>query len=157
MFLGEAPGSLENKTGYPFVGVAGRVLNTMFNLCHYPFDYLITNMVCCRPCNVIYLEDSAHDIPFSELVDGEDYEIHDWNRDPTPAEMLHCRSHITQLIKEYDPHGLVRLGKIATNFPSPLPSIELHHPAYLARMEYPLLTAIEEVEKLENFIKEIHQ
>lgn len=53
MFIGEAPGADEDKTGRPFVGRAGQLLTKgllALNL-HREQDYYITNICKCRPEN----------------------------------------------------------------------------------------------------------
>lgn len=160
MLIGEAPGSLENKTGYPFVGTAGRILEQTIKHCRIQFKYLITNTVCCRPVDIIYLDapsDNPEDVArlnkeFHSLQEGEDYELHSWNRDPSPPEIEACRPHIDELVSSWEPHGVVYLGKIAQSYKTSLPRISLLHPAYIARMEYKLGTVIDESHKLEKFI-----
>lgn len=157
MFIGEAPGELEDVTGVPFVSVAGRILNQLFEHVPYQFQYLITNAVGCRPVTVYYLDDKMEGKPLSELQLGDDYELDDWNRDPSPGEIEQCRPHIHELVDNWEPHGIVYLGKIARKAfpPKSIKHLELYHPAYIARMEYKLLTVIKEARKLEKFIEEI--
>ncbi len=50
MFVGEAPGAEEDKQGRPFVGAAGKHLNSLLNLIGLNReDIFITNIVKCRP------------------------------------------------------------------------------------------------------------
>src|SRR4051794_25059893 len=50
MFIGEAPGQLEDRTGSPFVGAAGQFLNKLLEETGLNrSDLFITNTVKCRP------------------------------------------------------------------------------------------------------------
>lgn len=50
MFVGEGPGENEDKTGRPFVGAAGKVLNDLLARAQIDrSDVFITNIVKCRP------------------------------------------------------------------------------------------------------------
>ncbi len=49
-FVGEAPGAAEDKTGTPFVGRSGRLLDTMIEATgHIRTDVTVLNTVACRP------------------------------------------------------------------------------------------------------------
>ena len=176
LFIGEAPGQLEDVTGYPFVGVAGKILNHTIKHTRIQFSYLITNVIGCRPVDVWFM-DSSYDTKLEEDIcddDGltrnhtptfnlndyvlnEDYELHNWNRDPHPSEIEACKDHITELIEEYKPHGVIHLGKIAQSYKTKLPHISLFHPAYIARMEYKLLTVLQEARKIDQFLERLHK
>ena len=50
MFVGEGPGQNEDKQGLPFVGAAGRLLNSLLDSIGLErSDVFITNIVKCRP------------------------------------------------------------------------------------------------------------
>jgi len=50
MFIGEAPGQQEDEEGKPFVGRAGRLLDSLLRQISWSRDLcFITNVVCCRP------------------------------------------------------------------------------------------------------------
>jgi uracil-DNA glycosylase family 4 len=50
MIIGEAPGAQEDKTGHPFVGAAGRFLDSVLEGTGMDrADFFITNIVKCRP------------------------------------------------------------------------------------------------------------
>ncbi len=50
VFVGEAPGYWEDLKGLPFVGAAGKILNTLMTKIGLPRDSVfITNVVKCRP------------------------------------------------------------------------------------------------------------
>ena len=91
MFIGEAPGYHEDRRGQPFVGAAGRVLETMLNSAGLKrSDVFITNIVKCRPPN---------------------------NRDPRPEEIASCRKYLSAQIDAVSPKVIVTLGRHAmSNF-----------------------------------------
>lgn len=53
LFVGEAPGKVEDAFGKPFIGPAGRLLNRLIDAT-VPVSktYAITNIVCCIPTDV---------------------------------------------------------------------------------------------------------
>jgi uracil-DNA glycosylase len=156
LLIGEAPGEFEDILGVPFVGPAGTVLDRIITATHTQFQFLITNTVLCRPQTIVYLSSEAEDTPLGELCYGEDYEIQDKNRDPDQNEMRLCRPHIDELAKDFQPHGVVYLGKVAKFYPTKLPTVELYHPAYILRLEYKLQTLLLEAQKLSKFIKTLN-
>lgn len=99
------------------------------------------------------METEAPDI--TQLHEGEDYEIHELNREPQKAEMEQCRPHIDEIIEDFKPHGIVYLGEVAKNYKTKLPTLELYHPAYISRMEYKLLTVYKQSHKLELFVERL--
>ncbi len=87
MFIGEAPGADEDRTGIPFVGKAGQLLNKL--LAHIKInreDVFIANILKCRPPN---------------------------NRDPQPAEVKECLPYLLKQIELIRPKVIVSLGRIA--------------------------------------------
>jgi uracil-DNA glycosylase family 4 len=87
MFIGEAPGAEEDRTGRPFVGRAGQLLNKL--LSHIKVkreDVFITNILKCRPPN---------------------------NRDPLPDEVEECLPYLHRQIDLIQPKIIVALGRIA--------------------------------------------
>ncbi len=88
MFIGEGPGQKEDETGRPFVGAAGKFLETMLagiNLTRE--DVFIGNVVKCRPPN---------------------------NRDPENAEVETCTTlWLFQQIKILMPLLIITLGRHA--------------------------------------------
>ena len=180
LFIGEAPGELENKTGVPFVGIAGKILYHLFKHTHFQFQYCITNTVGCRPVDVIMVDE---DYELSDELTSDDYELINWNREPTKAEIELCKPHIDELLEWYQPHGVVYLGKIAESYKDPkylvheakllhtdaklfrhtaykkdfvyrhVPTLSLFRPAYIAKLEYKLLTIRKEAKKLDEFVE----
>lgn len=99
------------------------------------------------------MEDEAPDI--TKLKEGEDYEIHEMNREPQLPEIEACKSHIDEIIQDFQPHGIVYLGEVAKSYKTNLPNLSLYHPAYIARLEYKLLTVNKQSRKLELFIERL--
>ena len=87
MFVGEAPGSNEDKSGHPFVGRAGNLLDQLLNSIGLDRDKVfITNMVKCRPPN---------------------------NRDPQNDEIESCSSYLDSQIEALSPKVIVTLGRFS--------------------------------------------
>ena len=88
MFIGEGPGEMEDKTGRPFVGRAGKLLTKIINtvLELQRSDVYIANIVKCRPPN---------------------------NRVPTIEEAQTCKPYLLKQIEIINPQILVCLGKTA--------------------------------------------
>ena len=87
MFVGEAPGENEDKTGQPFVGRAGQLLDRFLYAVDIPKeDVYIANILKCRPPK---------------------------NRDPLPAEEDACIDFLRRQVKLIRPKVIVCLGRIA--------------------------------------------
>lgn len=85
MFIGEGPGQNEDQQGLPFVGRAGKLLDSL--LAQVPLqrsDIFITNVVKCRPPG---------------------------NRDPEPDEVAACMPYLKAQIELIDPRAIVTLGR----------------------------------------------
>ncbi len=90
MFIGEAPGFHEDRQGLPFVGAAGRLLETLLNGIGLKRDEVyIANVLKCRPPG---------------------------NRDPMPDEIESCTPYLREQIRLIDPRLIVSLGNFATQF-----------------------------------------
>ena len=90
LFIGEAPGFHEDKQGVPFVGAAGKLLDTL--LAEVGLDrtqVAIVNVIKCRPPN---------------------------NRDPLPDEIESCRPYLEGQLRHMQPKVIVTLGNFATRF-----------------------------------------
>ncbi len=89
VFVGEAPGYWEDVRGRPFVGAAGRLLDTLLAEINLSRGMVyITNVVKCRPPE---------------------------NRDPLPVEVETCAPYLNRQIKIIEPEILVTLGRHATS------------------------------------------
>lgn len=87
MFVGEAPGEQEDKTGTPFVGRAGQLLDRfLFAVDIDRSDVYIANILKCRPPK---------------------------NRDPLPAEEDACIEYLREQVRIIRPKIIVCLGRIA--------------------------------------------
>jgi len=74
--VGEAPGKEEDRSGRPFVGGAGRILNVMLSEAGIDRrDCYITNVMDIRPVNNDFgefYEDKSRKVPSKALIDGRD-------------------------------------------------------------------------------------
>ena len=124
LFIGEGPGAEEDRTGRPFVGQAGRLLDRMiFAMGFERREVYIANVVKCRPPG---------------------------NRDPKDDEVAACAAFLDRQIELIQPTVIVALGKPAsrrltgTNKPMGalrgrwssyrgIPLMPVFHPAFLLR------------------------
>ncbi|HEY8103787.1 MAG TPA: uracil-DNA glycosylase [Gaiellaceae bacterium] len=96
MFVGEAPGFHEDQQGVPFVGQAGKLLETLLNgIGLTRADVYIANVLKCRPPG---------------------------NRDPQPDEIEACESHLFHQIELIRPTLVATLGNFATKLLSGKPT-----------------------------------
>jgi len=122
--VGEAPGSEEDRTGLPFVGRAGKLLDLL--LLSVGFDresVYICNVLKCRPPN---------------------------NRDPQPEEVATCSPYLHGQLDAIRPRALLAVGKFAAQMLTGsdvgigqlrgrrheyrgIPVVATYHPAYLLR------------------------
>jgi len=87
MIIGEAPGAEEDARGEPFVGRAGRLLNTMLQAMGFAREAVyIANIVKCRPPK---------------------------NRDPKPEEMVACTPYLRRQITLIEPRVILAVGRVA--------------------------------------------
>ncbi len=101
MFIGEGPGKVEDKTGRPFVGPAGKFLNVLLKSIDLERkDVFIANMVKCRPPN---------------------------NRDPEDDEKKACRPWLNKQIELIEPKIFVPLGRHAMHKFLPSAKISKEH------------------------------
>lgn len=125
MLIGEAPGAEEDRLGDPFVGQAGKLLDSMLaaiGLSRQENVY-IANVLKCRPPG---------------------------NRNPSPEEVAQCSPHLLQQIGLVKPKLILAMGRFAAQTLlktdasisslrgrvhryAGLPLIVTYHPAYLLR------------------------
>ncbi len=87
LFVGEAPGDNEDKTGIPFVGRAGKLLDQYLFAVDIPRESVyIANILKCRPPQ---------------------------NRDPLPAEEDACMEYLRRQVRLIKPKMIVCLGRIS--------------------------------------------
>ena len=90
MLVGEGPGRSEDVQGKPFVGAAGKFLNSLLDEADLPREGVyICNIVRCRPPN---------------------------NRDPLPDEIETCTPYLNRQIVAIQPSFIVTLGKHSTDY-----------------------------------------
>lgn len=90
MFIGEAPGRNEAKTGRPFCGAAGKILDTLLQSINLPRESVyITNIVKDRP-------------PF--------------NRDPLPEEITAYGPFLDRQIEIIQPKVVATLGRYSMDY-----------------------------------------
>lgn len=125
LFIGEGPGADEDEQGDPFVGQAGRLLDSMLGAIgiRRGREVYIANVVKCRPPG---------------------------NRTPTPEEAAACAPFLDRQIDLVQPKLIVALGKTAamrlleteaslgslrgrTHRYRGIPLVVTYHPAYLLR------------------------
>lgn len=126
LIIGEAPGAEEDRQGEPFVGRAGKLLNSMLQAIGLKREQVfIANILKCRPPN---------------------------NRDPEPEEVICCEPYLKKQIEWIQPKIILALGRIAAQnllkvetpigkmrgqcyeYPDPkVPVVVTYHPAYLLR------------------------
>jgi uracil-DNA glycosylase len=88
MFVGEAPGANEDRMGLPFVGQAGRLLDTLLGEIGLErSDVFIANVLKCRPPG---------------------------NRDPLPREIEACQGYLREQVALIEPSVICTLGNFAT-------------------------------------------
>src|SRR4051812_12981057 len=88
MFVGEAPGANEDKQGLPFVGQAGRLLDTLLGEIGLTRgDVFVANVLKCRPPG---------------------------NRDPLPQEIDACQDYLFRQLELIAPRVVCTLGNFAT-------------------------------------------
>lgn len=128
MLIGEGPGAEEDRTGRPFVGQAGQLLDQILAAVGLSRDMVyIANVVKCRPPG---------------------------NRNPEPDEVAQCEHWLLEQIKTVRPQLLVTLGNVPTQWAletslgitktrgkwaeckklsAPIWVMPIFHPAYLLR------------------------
>jgi DNA polymerase len=88
MFIGEAPGANEDKLGLPFVGAAGKLLDTLLTEIGLDrSEVFIANTVKCRPPG---------------------------NRDPHPHELDSCHRYLRSQVELIQPKVICTLGNFST-------------------------------------------
>ena len=101
LLVGEGPGEDEDRTGVPFVGESGKVLDTYLEAVRLSrkTDLFITNVVACRAFNV---------------TKGPDGKTKNENRIPSSDERAACWPRLEEIIYRVDPLIIVTMGKTPT-------------------------------------------
>ena len=88
MFIGEAPGANEDRLGLPFVGQAGKLLDTLLGQIGLSrAEVFIANTLKCRPPG---------------------------NRDPHPNEIATCQDYLRRQVDLIEPTVICTLGNFST-------------------------------------------
>ena len=88
MFVGEAPGASEDEQGVPFVGRAGKLLETLLEEIGLSrSEVFIANTLKCRPPG---------------------------NRDPQPIEISNCEDYLRRQVELIEPSVICTLGNFST-------------------------------------------
>jgi uracil-DNA glycosylase len=88
MFIGEAPGASEDEQGVPFVGRAGKLLETLLGeIGMARSEVFIANTLMCRPPG---------------------------NRDPQPIELDNCHEYLLRKVELIEPTVICTLGNFST-------------------------------------------
>ena len=88
MFVGEAPGASEDERGLPFVGRAGKLLDTLLGEIGLArSDVFVANVLKCRPPG---------------------------NRDPLPLEIENCQEYLLRQVELIQPAVICTLGNFST-------------------------------------------
>ena len=99
LFVGEAPGESENVIGQPFVGPAGKLLDSIIvrAIIGHNVTYALTNLVACIPRDDSGTKTSE---PDSEAIKA-------------------CAPRLVEFIKLCNPELIVRVGKLAQDYLTP--------------------------------------
>jgi DNA polymerase len=90
MLVGEAPGFNEDRSGHPFCGAAGKILDELLSSVRIKREQIyITNVLKCRPPG---------------------------NRDPLPEEIKACASYLERQIEIIRPKVICPLGRHSMKF-----------------------------------------
>ena len=148
MLIGEAPGAEEDKSGIPFVGRAGKLLNDILIAIGFKReDVFIANILKCRPPN---------------------------NRDPLPSEREICKPYLYKQIDLIKPKVILCLGKVAANVLlnndesltkmranvheiNGIKTMVTYHPAALLRNPNWKRPTWEDVQKVKKIYDELHK
>jgi uracil-DNA glycosylase family 4 len=124
VIVGEAPGAEEERTGRPFVGPAGKLLDLLLMTAGFARDSVFI-------CNVLKFRPPG-------------------NRDPLPTEVMHCSVHLRAQLDAIRPRVLVTVGNFAARALlgteagvtklrrqvhkyNGIPLLATYHPAFLLR------------------------
>ena len=110
IFIGEAPGQMEDDTGRPFVGRAGKLLEQLIKEIGYSRENVwIGNIIKHRPPE---------------------------NRDPLPDELAACEPYLALQIKSISPVLIVTLGRFSMNYFYPEGKITKDHGCLIKVKDY---------------------
>ena len=93
LFVGEAPGASEDVIGRPFVGPAGKLLDSIIDQCNLPCSYAVTNLVACIPRN-----------GGTKLIE------------PPKESMQACSARLQECFDFCKPSTIIAVGKLASSW-----------------------------------------
>jgi uracil-DNA glycosylase len=120
LFVGEAPGESENIIGTPFVGPAGKLLDSIVSTSFgpenrsrlesglQPLTWAMTNMVCCRPRVLPYATDFSGDREATKKV-----------VEPSAESIEACSPRLQEMVDLARPRLVVCVGTIARDWLAP--------------------------------------
>ena len=141
--VGEAPGAEEDRSGRPFVGPAGKLLDRLLASAGFPRERVyICNVLKCRPPG---------------------------NRDPQPDEIASCAPYLERQIELIAPRALLAVGSFAARAlvgedhsittlrgrvhrRRNVPVVATYHPAYLLRSPERLRAAWQDFQLLRQVV-----
>jgi len=146
LIIGEAPGASEDAQGEPFVGRAGKLLNSMLQAIDLTrADIYIANVLKSRPPN---------------------------NRDPSPEEVAACTPFLQRQIILLQPKLILAVGRIAAHYllgsndtmgnlrgrefkysMGNIPLMVTYHPAYLLRAPREKRKAWEDLQRVVKLLR----
>lgn len=148
VFLGEGPGKSEDLIGSPFVGPAGtrpggfrHLLRDAFDRFR-TFDYLVSNVVACRPNDYYVYEEVQNNGGTQRVI--QDFVPNDKDRAPTDLEAAACHTRVVDLLRLANPKLVVLMGRTAQKFVNldniarhlkrpPFASVFIYHPSHILR------------------------
>lgn len=148
LVVGEAPGANEDRQGEPFVGRAGKLLNSMLQAIDLSREKIyIANVLKSRPPN---------------------------NRDPAPEEVVACIPFLWRQIVLLKPKLILAVGRIAAHYllnttesmsslrgreftygPEQTPLFITYHPAYLLRAPNEKRKAWDDMQRVAKFLNQL--
>lgn len=118
MFLGEAPGRVEDLRGQPFVGPSGKLLDAMIVEASSRGEievptYFLTNCVMCHP---------------TDRKGGD-------NRQPHASEVIACMDNVMQVHRQVRPKVVIFVGRVPERYYAKEFTVHetILHPAFLLR------------------------
>ena len=135
LFIGEAPGEVEDALGQPFIGPAGKILDALINelegrLLISPTKipkWGICNVLACLPAKL-----EPNELTGIDQVVGF--------REPSKEEVAQCLPRLERLIKLSGATKLILLGKVAAKWTytaivhqTGINVLEVWHPSYILR------------------------
>lgn len=121
LYIGEAPGTSEDIIGRPFVGPAGKLLDSMIKAVGGDYKAGFTNLVACIP-----KDESGNKV-----------------KKPPKNAIKECSTRLCQIVDICDPDILVCVGKLSSKWTKLIIGsedrydyVDITHPAAILRMSY---------------------